>query len=70
LGDAPDLLFGVAKSVIFGAVIAAIGCERGLQARHGASAVGASATRAVVGAIVLIIAVDSIFAMAAYALYA
>jgi phospholipid/cholesterol/gamma-HCH transport system permease protein len=66
----PDLLFGVAKSVIFGAAIAAIGCERGLQARHGASAVGASATRAVVGAIVLIIAVDSIFAMAAYALYA
>jgi phospholipid/cholesterol/gamma-HCH transport system permease protein len=66
----PDVLFAIGKSVIFGAAVAGIGCERGLQTQHGASAVGASATRAVVGGIVLIIAVDSVFAVAAYALNA
>src|SRR2546427_255775 len=63
-----DILFGIAKSVIFGVAVASIGCERGLQTEYGAISVGASATRAVVGGIVLIVAVDAMFAVVAYAM--
>ena len=63
-----DMLLGISKSVIFGAAVASIGCERGLQTENGASSVGASATRAVVGGIVLIVAVDAMFAVVAYAM--
>jgi phospholipid/cholesterol/gamma-HCH transport system permease protein len=63
-----DMLFGISKSVIYGAAVASIGCERGLQTEYGASSVGASATRAVVGGIVLIVAVDAMFAVVAYAM--
>ncbi len=63
-----DIFFGISKSVIFGVAVASIGCERGLQTEHGASSVGASATRAVVGGIVLIVAVDAMFAVVAFAL--
>jgi phospholipid/cholesterol/gamma-HCH transport system permease protein len=63
-----DMLFGIAKSVIFGAAVASIACERGLQTKYGANSVGASATRAVVGGIVLVVAVDAMFAVVAYAM--
>jgi phospholipid/cholesterol/gamma-HCH transport system permease protein len=63
-----DVLLGISKSVIYGAAVAGIGCERGLQTENGASSVGASATRAVVGGIILIVAVDAMFAVVAYAM--
>lgn len=61
-----DLLGGLAKTLIFGTLIASIGCLRGLQTKTGASAVGDSATRAVVSSIVAIVVVDGIFAVVFY----
>jgi len=51
------------KSVVFAAVIAGIGCQRGFQVRGGAEAVGALTTSAVVAAIFLTIVIDSAFAI-------
>jgi phospholipid/cholesterol/gamma-HCH transport system permease protein len=64
-----DVLFGVFKGFVFGATVATIGCQRGMQTKQGASAVGHSATRAVVASIVLIIVIDSVFALLAYLLH-
>lgn len=63
-----DLLIGVAKSVVFGFLVTAIGCLRGLQAARGPRAVGLAATRAVVAGIVLVIVVDALFAAVTTAL--
>jgi phospholipid/cholesterol/gamma-HCH transport system permease protein len=61
-----DLNGGLAKSFVFGILVAGIGCLRGLQTRTGASAVGLSATRAVVSGIVLIVVADGIFSVVYY----
>ena len=61
-----DIYSGMVKSVIFGIVIAGVGCLRGMQTGTGASAVGISTTRSVVSSIVLIVLVDGIFAFIAY----
>ena len=61
-----DLLGGVAKSFAFGILVGAIGCLRGLQTQTGASAVGESATRAVVSGIILIVIADGIFSVIYY----
>ena len=63
-----DFFSGMVKTVVFGYFIAVIGCLRGLQTGKGASAVGDSATRAVVSCIVMIVVVDGIFAVVYYAL--
>jgi phospholipid/cholesterol/gamma-HCH transport system permease protein len=55
------LLSGLVKSVFFGLTISGVGCMRGLQTARGSSAVGLSATRAVVTAILLIVILDAIF---------
>lgn len=57
------LLIGLFKSMVFGALIAGIGCFRGLQTKTGASAVGISTTRAVVSGIVLIVIAEGIFSV-------
>lgn len=56
-----DLITGLIKSVVFGTLVAGIGCIRGMQTEGSASAVGSSTTRAVVSGIVLIAIADSIF---------
>lgn len=61
-----DMIGGLGKSFVFGIVVAAIGCLRGLQTKSGASAVGESTTRAVVSGLVLITIVDGIFAVVFY----
>lgn len=61
-----DLLGGLFKCLVFGVVIAGIGCLRGLQTGSGAAAVGLSTTRAVVSALVLIVVVDGGFAIVYY----
>jgi phospholipid/cholesterol/gamma-HCH transport system permease protein len=61
-----DFLGGLVKAVVFGVLIAGIGCLRGLQTETGASAVGISATSAVVSGIVLIVAADGVFAVLYY----
>jgi phospholipid/cholesterol/gamma-HCH transport system permease protein len=66
--DLKDLLAGMVKTPVFAILIAGIGCLRGLQTETGASGVGISATRAVVSGIVLLVAVDGIFAVIYYIL--
>ncbi|APG28050.1 ABC transporter permease [Syntrophotalea acetylenivorans] len=61
-----DCLGGLAKSLVFGIIIAAIGCLHGLRTGRGASAVGDAATRAVVSGIVLIVIGDGIFSVLYY----
>ena len=63
-----DLLGGLGKSFVFGIVVAAIGCLRGLQTTSGAGAVGEATTRAVVSGLVLITVVDGMFAVIFYCL--
>ena len=63
-----DLLGGIFKAFTFGVIVAAVGCARGLQTGHGASAVGLSTTRSVVSGILLIVIADMAFALLYYAL--
>lgn len=58
-----DMATGLFKSVFFGLIVASIGCLHGLQTRGGASAVGDSATRAVVSGNILIIVADGVFSV-------
>jgi len=64
-----DILIGVGKGVIFGALIAGIGCLRGLQTKQGPSAVGESTTRSVVTGILMIIVADAVVAVILYFLH-
>ena len=66
--DLTDFMAGWVKSFVFAFLIAAVGCLRGLQTSAGASAVGDSATRAVVSGIILLVIVDGIFAVAYFVL--
>lgn len=63
-----DVLAGLIKSFFFGAVVAGVGCLRGLQTGAGAAAVGDSTTRAVVTSIFLIVLIDAVFAVVYYQL--
>jgi phospholipid/cholesterol/gamma-HCH transport system permease protein len=58
-----DIIIGVGKGFIFGALIAGVGCLKGLQTQKGPSAVGESATAAVVSGILLIIIADALVAI-------
>jgi phospholipid/cholesterol/gamma-HCH transport system permease protein len=58
-----DVVLGVAKSVVFGGLVALAACFQGMTTGQSASAVGDSATRAVVAGIVLIIVTDGVFAV-------
>ncbi len=64
--DVEDIGSGLIKATLFGVVISAMGCLRGMQTGTGAAAVGISATRAVVSSIVMIVVVDGIFAFISY----
>jgi phospholipid/cholesterol/gamma-HCH transport system permease protein len=61
-----SLVGGLVKSFVFGILVAAIGCLRGLQTTTGASAVGESTTRAVVSGIILIVITDGFFSVVYY----
>ena len=63
-----DVVGGMSKAVVFGVIVAAIGCLRGLQTGNGAQAVGASTTSAVVSGITFIAITDGIFAVLFYVL--
>lgn len=64
-----QVLFGLVKSLTFGAAIALIGCRVGLSAGRSAADVGRAATSAVVIGIVWVIALDAVFAVCANALH-
>ena len=61
-----DIFSGLVKATLFGVVVSAVGCLRGMQTGTGAAAVGISATRAVVSSIVMIVLVDGVFAFISY----
>ncbi|HEX6504257.1 MAG TPA: ABC transporter permease [Terriglobales bacterium] len=53
-----DVFMGLTKPLVFGFIIATIGCYYGLSTKGGTQGVGRSTTEAVVAAMILIIAVD------------
>ena len=53
-----DVFTGLAKPILFGFIIATIGCYYGISARGGTQGVGRATTQAVVAASILIIMVD------------
>jgi phospholipid/cholesterol/gamma-HCH transport system permease protein len=55
-----DVFMGLIKPVIFGFIIATIGCFYGMNARGGTQGVGRATTQAMVAASVLILAMDLI----------
>ena len=56
-----DVMTGLVKAFIFGAVITTVGCYYGFQTEGGAAGVGRATTVAVVAALILIIALDCFF---------
>jgi phospholipid/cholesterol/gamma-HCH transport system permease protein len=56
-----DLITGVFKSFLFGLLIAAIACYRGLSVKGGAAGVGTATTSSVVTAITVVIGVDTLY---------
>jgi len=64
--DLTDFFSGLVKTFVFGVLIAGLGCLRGLQTETGPSAVGDSATRAVVSGIIAIVVADGVFAVVYY----
>ena len=59
----PDFGIGIAKCLVFAALIATAGCMRGMQCGRSASAVGDAATAAVVNSIVYIVVADSLITL-------
>src|SRR2546430_2532578 len=53
-----DVFTGLTKPVVFGFIVATIGCYYGLNTKGGTQGVGRATTEAVVAAMILIIAVD------------
>ena len=53
-----DVFMGLAKPVLFGFIIASVGCYYGISTRGGTQGVGRATTQAVVASSILIITVD------------
>jgi phospholipid/cholesterol/gamma-HCH transport system permease protein len=53
-----DVFMGLAKPIVFGFIVATVGCYYGLSTKGGTQGVGRSTTQAVVASMILIIAVD------------
>ncbi|HEX5425783.1 MAG TPA: ABC transporter permease, partial [Candidatus Acidoferrales bacterium] len=53
-----DLVMGMAKPLVFGLIIATVGCYQGLRVRGGTQGVGRATTTAVVISSVSILVVD------------
>jgi phospholipid/cholesterol/gamma-HCH transport system permease protein len=56
-----DIITGILKSFLFGLLIAAIACYRGLTVKGGAAGVGTSTTSSVVTAITAVIGFDTLY---------
>jgi len=63
-----DVILDASKGLVFGIIVSAVGCLRGLQTQQGPSAVGVSTTRAVVTSILLIVIADAVFSILYYVL--
>ncbi len=60
-----DVSVGLAKSTLFGAVIALVACHRGFHGQAGAQGVGRAATQAFVVSFIAILAMDFVFGLVA-----
>jgi len=58
-----DMTSSLIKAVVFGVVVAGIGCQRGFKVSGGAEGVGIQTTSAVVASLFLIIIIDATFAI-------
>ncbi len=56
-----DIVTGILKSFMFGLIIGAIACYKGLSVKGGAAGVGTSTTSSVVTAITVVIGFDTLF---------
>lgn len=56
--DPPDVLTGLIKSIVFGAIIAVVSCYKGLTCQGGAEGVGKATTEAVVVASISILIIN------------
>jgi phospholipid/cholesterol/gamma-HCH transport system permease protein len=61
-----DLTGGLVKAVVFGVVIAVLGCYYGMKAPEGAEGVGKATTKSVVSAIVVIFMLNVLLSMVLY----
>ena len=59
----PNLILGMSKSVVFGILIALIGCHFGLRVEPNTQSLGQGTTSSVVTAITVVILVDALFAV-------
>jgi phospholipid/cholesterol/gamma-HCH transport system permease protein len=66
--DISDVSTGLFQSFVFGFTVAAIGCQRGLSAGAGPTAVGQATTLGVVTNIIVLAFLDSLFAILFYVL--
>ena len=64
--DNKDILGGLFKSIIFGVIVALIGCREGMESEGGAAGVGQSTTRSVVTSIVLIFVANFVLSFLMY----
>ncbi len=64
--DSFIILFGLAKSALFGLLVGLIGCSAGMRTKSTADGVGVAATAAVVGGIVSIAIADGLLAVICY----
>ena len=55
-----DLMFALAKAVIFGAIVAIVACDRGLSTKGGPAGVANSVNAAVVNSVLLLFTVNVI----------
>ncbi len=62
-----QIIIGVVKAALYGAIVAEAGCMRGIQCGRSASAVGLAATSAVVLAITMIIVANGVIDVVLYA---
>ncbi len=64
-----DVMTGLVKALVFGAVLSLIACHRGFRGRAGAVGVGRAATEAFVWSFVAILVIDFFLALFANTLY-
>lgn len=58
-----DFMQSIVKSIVFGAIIACVGCMRGLQTKNDSQSVGRSTTSAVVTSIFILAVADTIITL-------
>jgi len=64
-----DVMTGLIKTICFGAIIALVGCQQGLNVKAGAEGVGKATTMSVVLSFIFIIIADCLFTTMFYFIF-